>query len=143
VGCTRVTPRSLDYCHNPHKIESFITRYHQHNQNFGMAGKSYHFYKYILFRHQSLIRANARIRMTCDLTNGELFILNILYTKRNFKPNATYNSEKLKWIFSKKYTQDFDKALKHLKNQGYISSIKKADCSIPKSFDIESKYRCE
>jgi hypothetical protein len=95
-----------------------------------MAGKSYHFYKYILFRHQSLIRANARIRMTCDLTNGELVMLNVLYTKRNFKPNATYNSEKLKWIFSKKYTQDFDKALKHLKNQGYISSIKKADDKI-------------
>jgi len=65
--------------------------------------------------------------MVCDLTNGELFILNILYSNRNFKPDAGYNSEKLKWLFSKKFTQDFDKAIKNLKNQGYITPIKKKD----------------
>jgi len=68
--------------------------------------------------------------MVCDLTNGELFILNILYSKRNFKSDATYNSEKLKGIFSRKYSQKFDKVLKNLKNQGYIASIKKADDKI-------------
>ncbi len=65
--------------------------------------------------------------MVCDLTNGELFILNILYTNRNFKPDAGYNSEKLKWIFSKKYQQDFDRAIKKLKNEGYITPIRKKD----------------
>ncbi|MDO8871195.1 MAG: hypothetical protein Q7V05_00480 [Methanoregula sp.] len=65
--------------------------------------------------------------MVCDLTDGELFILNVLYTNRNFKQEAGYNSEKLKKNFSKKYNQNFDKAVKNLKNQGYITPIRKKD----------------
>jgi hypothetical protein len=65
--------------------------------------------------------------MVCDLSNGELFILNVLYSNRNFKPDAGYNSKKLEWIFSKKYTQNFDKAIKNLKNLRYITPIKKKD----------------
>ncbi len=47
--------------------------------------------------------------MVCDLTNGELFILNILYTGRNFKPDAGYNSKKLAWIFSKNILRNLTK----------------------------------
>ncbi len=65
--------------------------------------------------------------MACDLTNGELFILNVLYTNRCFKQSSGYNSKKLENIFVKGYTQDFEDAIKNLKNQGYITPIRKKD----------------
>jgi len=65
--------------------------------------------------------------MGCGLSDGELFILHILYSKRNFKPEAGYNSEKLTKIYSKKYSQKFDKAIQELKQRGYIAQVRKTD----------------
>ena len=66
--------------------------------------------------------------MACGLTNGELFILHVLYSKRCFKQSSGYNSEKLKKIFIKAtYTQNFDDAIKNLENGGYITPIRKKD----------------
>jgi len=65
--------------------------------------------------------------MSCDLTGMEIQILYILYRNKNFKPDAGYHSKKLKKILLKKYVQDFDDAILKLKNQGYITAIKKDD----------------
>ena len=58
--------------------------------------------------------------MPCDLTDMEVQILYILYRNKNFKINAGYHSEKLRKILRKKYDQDFDEAISHLKNKAYV-----------------------
>jgi hypothetical protein len=65
--------------------------------------------------------------MPCGLTDMEVHILYILYRFKNFKPDAGYHSEKLKKILRKKYPQDFDEAISHLKNEGFISTVKKQE----------------
>jgi len=65
--------------------------------------------------------------MVCGLADDELFVLYILYSHRNFRADAGYNSKKLQRIYSKKYDRDFGAGTKRLKNQGYITSIKKKD----------------
>jgi len=65
--------------------------------------------------------------MPCDLTGMEIQILYILYRNKNFRSDAGYHSEKLKRILRKKYDQDFDEAIAHLKNGAYIATIKKDD----------------
>ena len=44
--------------------------------------------------------------MTCDLGDEELFIINLLYSKRNFKSDAGYHSDKLNKLFRKKFSKD-------------------------------------
>jgi hypothetical protein len=65
--------------------------------------------------------------MVCGLTDDELFVLYILYSHRNFRADAGYNSKKLQRNYSKKYDRDFGAGTKRLKNRRYITSIKKKD----------------
>ncbi len=65
--------------------------------------------------------------MPCGFTDMEVHILYILYRFKNFKSDAGYHSEKLKKILRKKYSQDFDMAISHLKNEGLISTVKKTE----------------
>lgn len=64
--------------------------------------------------------------MTCDLGEEELFILNLLYSKRNLRSDAGYHSDKLNKLFRKKFNKDAKDALKRLVNEGYLSSIGKS-----------------
>ncbi|MDD5142980.1 MAG: hypothetical protein PHF39_06030 [Methanoregula sp.] len=64
----------------------------------------------------------------------EVHILNILYRDKCFKSNAGYHSEKLKKILRKKYPQDFEEAILHLKNQGIVAAVKKDE---PKFYILE------
>ncbi len=77
--------------------------------------------------------------MPCGLTDMEVHILYILYRFKNFKSDAGYHSEKLKKILRKKYSQDFDDAISNLKNEGFISTVKKQE---PKFYilDISQTY---
>ncbi len=50
--------------------------------------------------------------MTCNLGEEELFILNLLYSKRNLRPDAGYHSDKLNKLFKKKFAKDVKDALK-------------------------------
>lgn len=65
--------------------------------------------------------------MVCGLADDELFVLYILYSHRNFRADAGYNSKKLQRNYSKKYDRDFGAGTKRLKNRRYITSIKKKD----------------
>jgi hypothetical protein len=64
----------------------------------------------------------------------EAHILYILYRDTCFKSNAGYHSEKLKKILRKKYDQDFEEAILHLKNQGIVATVKKDE---PKFYILE------
>jgi len=64
----------------------------------------------------------------------EAHILYILYRNTCFKSNAGYHSEKIKKILRKKYDQDFEEAILHLKNQGIVATIKKGE---PKFYILE------
>lgn len=52
--------------------------------------------------------------MTCDLGDEELFILNLLYSKRNLKSDAGYHSDKLNNLFRKKFNKDSKASVKRL-----------------------------
>ena len=64
--------------------------------------------------------------MTCELGDEELFILNLLYSKRNLRSDAGHHSEKLNKLFRKKFNKDSRDALKKLVNEGYLSPIGKS-----------------
>ena len=65
--------------------------------------------------------------MSCNLSDDELFILNILYTKHCFSAHAEFNSKLLKKRSDQKCIQDFDKTIKVLVNEGYITPVPKKD----------------
>jgi len=60
-----------------------------------------------------------------------LFILNVLYKRRNISPNRGFHSEKLRGLYSKKFPNredlSFKDAIKTLRNSGYITVIKKKE----------------
>ena len=56
----------------------------------------------------------------------ELFIINLLYSKRNFKSDAGYHSDKLNKLFRKKFSKDAKDVIKRLANEGYIVDRKKS-----------------
>jgi hypothetical protein len=67
--------------------------------------------------------------MSCGLSDGELFVLNYMYTKRNFASNKGQHCKKLEDIFNKKFSPrpKFEKAIKTLLNKGYITQIRKKE----------------
>ncbi|MFZ3383923.1 MAG: hypothetical protein WA144_08360 [Candidatus Methanoperedens sp.] len=65
--------------------------------------------------------------MTCGLSENELFILNMLYTHRNFNPSAGLNSKLMRRIYIQKYSDDFEDVIKNVINKGYVGPIKKKD----------------
>jgi hypothetical protein len=65
--------------------------------------------------------------MPSGLTGMEIQILYILYRNKNFKTDAGYHGEKHRKILRKKYDQDFDEAISHLKNLAYIAAIRKKE----------------
>ncbi len=65
--------------------------------------------------------------MTCGLSDDELFILNVLYSHKCLASNRGKHSEQLKHIYMKKFSSDFEKAIKGLINKGYIAQIKKKE----------------
>ncbi len=65
--------------------------------------------------------------MTCGLSDNELFILNLLYSHRNFKPSAGLNSKLMRKIYVQKFSDDFEDIIRNLINKGYIGPVKKKD----------------
>jgi len=66
--------------------------------------------------------------MCCTLSEGELFILDMLYEGRCLAQKRGKNSELIKRIYAKKpFSPDFEDAIKTLLNAGYITQIKKTD----------------
>lgn len=66
--------------------------------------------------------------MCCQLSEEELFILDMLYQGRSLASNRGKNYEFIKKIYTKKqFTKDFDDAIKTLLNEGYITQIRKKD----------------
>jgi hypothetical protein len=64
----------------------------------------------------------------CQLSEEELFILNMLYQGRNLAPWRGENSKKIKRIYGKKpFSKDFDDTIQTLLNEGYVTQIKKKD----------------
>lgn len=83
--------------------------------------------------------------MTCDLGDEELFILNLLYSKRNLKSDAGYHSDKLNNLFRKKFNKDSKDSVKRLVNGGYLSPIGKSPpkyyiCDIPKALSALDQH---
>ena len=83
--------------------------------------------------------------MTCDLGDEELFILNLLYSKRNLKSDAGYHSDKLNNLFRKKFNKDSKASVKRLVNDGYLSPIGKSPpkyyiCDIPKALSALDQH---
>ncbi len=68
-------------------------------------------------------------KMSCGLSDNELFILNILYKNRNFASNRGQHCKKLEDIFERKYPPQlkFEKSIKSLLNKGYITQIRKKE----------------
>ncbi|MCK5024473.1 MAG: hypothetical protein KAR56_02535 [Thermoplasmata archaeon] len=65
--------------------------------------------------------------MSCGLGEKELWILNLLYTNRNFTQSSGYNSKKLERIYSRKFSNNIKPHTQVLLNEGYISQIRKKD----------------
>lgn len=66
--------------------------------------------------------------MCCQLSEEELFILNMLYQGRCLTSWRGKNSEFIKKIYVKKhFSKDFDDAIHTLLNTGYITQIRKKD----------------
>ena len=66
--------------------------------------------------------------MCCQLSDEELFILDMLYQGRCLASNRGKNSEFIKKIYTKKrFSKDFDEAIHTLLNNGYITQIRKKD----------------
>ena len=67
--------------------------------------------------------------MSCGLSEEMLFIPNLLYKSRCFRPDSGYHSEKLGKIYGKKFPArgnlKLKDAIQHLQNEGYITTIKK------------------
>ena len=69
--------------------------------------------------------------MSCELPEECLKILEILHKHRNFTSSSGYHSEKLKKIYTKKFSGrgyiPFKDAIKQLLNEGYITIISKKE----------------
>lgn len=65
--------------------------------------------------------------VVCGLSEDELYILNILYSKRCLSPDHEMNSKLLEKKFNKRGIGDFDKSIKKLLNLGYITIVPKKD----------------
>lgn len=65
--------------------------------------------------------------MSCGLSDDELFILNLLYKKRCLAKDRGFHSKKLEDLYIKKFSSNFERAIKNLLNHGYIAPIKKQD----------------
>lgn len=69
--------------------------------------------------------------MVFQFSEEALFILNVLYKRRNLSPNRGFHSEKLSALYNKKFPErrylPYKDAIKHLKNTGYITVIKKRE----------------
>lgn len=65
--------------------------------------------------------------MTCGLSDNELFILNMLYKRRNLKSNAGLNSKLMCKIYVKKFPDNFEDVIRNLIHTGYVGPIKKKD----------------
>jgi hypothetical protein len=65
--------------------------------------------------------------MPCDLSDDELFILNILYKRRNLRSDRGHHCKNLEGLYRKKFSSNFDDAIKNLLNKGYIAQIKKKE----------------
>jgi hypothetical protein len=64
--------------------------------------------------------------MVCGLNDEELFILNLLYSKRCLASNAGYHSRKLAQLFRRKFNKSDEEYVKLLLNRGYLAAIGKS-----------------
>ena len=67
--------------------------------------------------------------MSCGLSAGGLFILDVMYRGRNLALAAGLHSKKLKKLFNKKFsrTEKFESVIRILLNDGYITQIPKKE----------------
>jgi hypothetical protein len=65
--------------------------------------------------------------MTCELADGELLILNILYVNRCFTDKASFNLGIIASAFRAKFGVDPEDCTKDLMSKGYISQKRKRD----------------
>lgn len=64
--------------------------------------------------------------MSCNLSDGELYILNILYQRGCLNMAAGKNSKQIeKYYIKRGFSKDYDDAIHTLLNDGYITKIKK------------------
>lgn len=64
--------------------------------------------------------------MSCGLSEDELFILNLLYRNRCLAKDRGFHSKKLEHLYIKKFSSNFERAIKNLL-KGYIAPIKKKE----------------
>lgn len=79
--------------------------------------------------------------MDCELAEGEIFILSVLWKSRNFRSDEGYHSKKLeKWYLRKakkeNWSMEFDECIQNLLNRGLIATIGK---SPPKYYISDKK----
>lgn len=65
--------------------------------------------------------------MSCGLSYGALLVLEKLYRDHCFARNEGYHCKKLERIISEKTDSKFDKVIKELLKEGYITQIKKSE----------------
>jgi|GEM_PF-543265 hypothetical protein len=64
--------------------------------------------------------------MVCGLSDEELFILNLLYSRRCFKSSSGFHSDKLTRLFRRKFNTNDSFYVKLLRNEGYLAAIGKS-----------------
>jgi len=65
--------------------------------------------------------------MVCNLTEEELYILNVLYANRCVRKNRSYNLGKISKAFIKKFNENPNDVAKNLINLGYLAEIRKKE----------------
>ena len=87
--------------------------------------------------------------MPSDLSEPDIFILNILCSGRCLSSSHSKNSEQIRNYYAKKeFDKDYDDAIRTLLNEGYITKVRKNDdkyyiSDIPKTFKILSIHGIE
>lgn len=79
--------------------------------------------------------------MPCDLTEMEVHILYLLWRRKSFKSDAGYHNDMLESILRKKYEQDFNEAISHLKNKAFIATIRKKELKYY-ILELSKAYSC-
>ena len=78
--------------------------------------------------------------MTCGLNDEELFVLNLLYTKRCLKRSGGFHRDKLTTLFCRRFESDVADTIKNLRNLGYLGAVGKSPpkyyiADIPRTFN--------
>jgi len=65
--------------------------------------------------------------MSCGLGEEELFILYVLYRNTCLRPSGSFHSKRLEQLYSRKFNDKIKSHIQLLKNDGYITAVRKKE----------------